>query len=491
MKSYRGLREITADCVKCFNFSMAILGFVLCGICMMLLPLPAKADGFDYSTWLTGEQAKFPAGGYWNHVGSATDNSDGYTTSPCTLHSASGVDHVYGTGGCTCNHFGDPGADNTAVYPAVWHLSATQCMGFVNKLGYDLFGSTKWSRITTASDSNYVANIRVGDIVRISGHSSFVISKSTDNKITVGECNYVQRTSGQGCLIAWGREIDLSAITGFEYYERAQNYDGIIGGTIVPVQSSAVAQTTEVPTTEAPKTEVPTTEAPETYTGWRLAEDGEHYQYIKKDELITDDWITVSKKKYYVDENGYQVTGLYKVNGKNYYFNDSGVMQKATWITVGGVTYYIGNSGYALKSQWLYKGKVRVYVKSNCAMAKSELVKISGSTYYFNSKGKRSKGFKKYKDKYYYSNSNGIILKKQWITKGKKKYYVDKSGVRAANKLVKISGSRYYFNANGVMQKNKEIEYDGKIYKADKQGRCVFVEYAEEDETETEENTQE
>lgn len=447
---------------------------ILIYICMVMVcaailfpGLPVKADGFDYNTWLAGEQTKYPNGGYWNHAGLSTDNSDSYTTSPCTLHATSGVDHVAGTGGCTCNHFGDPGADNTAVYPAVWHLSASQCMGFANKLGYDMFGSTKWSRITSASDSSYAANIRVGDIVRISGHSSFVVSKSADNKITVAECNYVQRTSGQGCLIAWGRAIDLAAVTGFEYYERAQNYDGIVAGTIAPVQI------------EEPKT----TEAQdEAYTGWKQAEDGEHYMYIKKGEVLVGEWVTVKKKKYYLDDNGFRVTGLYEIDDKKYYFNDDGVLQKNKWITEESGKYYIGKSGYALKSQWIYKGKALVYVKSDCAMAKSELVKISGSTYYFNSKGKRSKGFKKCNGRYYYCNSYGIILKKQWITKGGKRYYVNKKGVRVSNKLVKIFGSRYYFNAKGVMQKNKEIEFDGKIYKANKYGQCTFVEYVEEEE---------
>lgn len=442
-------------------------------ICVFLPGVRAQA-AFDFNTWLASEQAKYPAGKYWNHVGMATDNSEGYTDSPCTLHGASGVDHVAGTNGCTCNHFGDPGAgSSSAVYPAVWHTSAAQCMGFANKLGYDMFGSTKWSRITSASDFNYAANIRVGDVVRISNHSSFVIGKTTDNKITVADCNYTSRD--KGCLIAWGRAIDLTT-TKIEYYERAQNYDGIVAGTIAPV----------VVTTEQPTTQQATTEAVSAYTGWKETEDGEHYIYLKKDVKQTKKWITVKKKKYYVDEDGYRVTGLYKIKGRLYYFGESGALQKNKWITNNSKNYYIGTYGYALSSQWIYKGKTLMYVKSDCAMAKSELVKIYGSTYLFNAKGKRSKGFKKLGKKYYYCNANGIIYKKQWITKGKKRYYVDKKGVRAQNKLVKIQGAKYYFNSKGVMQKNKEVEYDGKIYKADASGRCKFIDYVEEEDTEDE-----
>ena len=39
-------------------------------------------------------------------------------------------------------------------------------------------------------------------------------------------------------------------------------------------------------------------------------------------------WITVSGKKYYLDANGYRVTGTQKIGGKTYKFNSSGVLIK-------------------------------------------------------------------------------------------------------------------------------------------------------------------
>lgn len=488
------------------NISVIVRRSALLCICMVMLGavllfpgLTARADGFDYNTWLTTEKAKYPNGKYWNHVGLSTDNSEGYTDTACSLHWTYGVDHIMGTGGCTCNHFADPNAGTTLLLSdsdsVGWHASSSQCMGFANKLGYDLFGSTMWSRITAKGDPNYKTNIRVGDLVRISGHTSFVIAKSADNKLTVAECNYTSKTESKCCVIAWGRVIDLnnSAITsGFQYYERAQNYDGIIAGTIAPVQTAAdqttgqtTDGTTEAKTTEATTEGKVTDENGELYTGWKLADDNEHYIYYKKGVKVVSKWLTLSKKKYYVDGNGYRVTGIHTISKNKYYFNNSGVMQKSKWVTTAGETYYIGSAGQALKSQWLYKGKIMVYVKDDCTMAHSELVKISGRTYYFNSKGKRSAGFKKCNKKYYYCNSYGIILKKQWITKGKKKYYVDKNGVRVQDKMIKIAGISYYFNKKGVLQKNKPITYDGKTYEADAYGKCKFIDYVS---TEAEEN---
>lgn len=451
--------------ITCWAY-MILAGVMICAFILLNMPVAVRAEGFDYNTWLSAEKAKYPAGKYWNHAGMSSDNSNSYTSSPCTLHATSGVDHVAGTKGCTCNHFADPKAASPLLLNNTdstgWHASASQCMGFVNKVGYDMFGSTTWKRVTASSDSNYKTNICVGDIIRINGHSSFVISKSSDYKVTVAECNYVSRTSGKGCLIAWGREINLAYIANFEYYEHATNYDNIISGTITASTDNAQQATTEAAAGST------------SFTGWKKTNDG-HYQYIKADKLLKKQWVSVKGKKYYVDSNGYRVTGLNKISKKLYYFNNSGVLQKKKWITVDSKTYYIGNSGYALKSQWLYKGKLLVYVKSDCTAAQDEMVKIWGSTYYFNSKFKRSKGFKKYKNQYYYCNSKGVVQKKKWIKKGKKKYYVQKSGVRADDKLIKIGKYKYYFNAKGVMQTNKNIEYKNKIYKADKRGRCVYV----------------
>lgn len=429
----------------------------LAGFLFMAMPFSSRAAGIDFNTRITELKVKFPDGKYWNHVGSTKDNSDGYTDSPCTLHKASGVSHVYGTGGCTCNHFAGGG-----------HVSATQCMGFANKLGYDVFGVTTWTTYNSPNNTQ-IANIQVGDIVRIDGsHSVFVIAKN-GNTIMVAEANYPN-----GCQIKWGRIINLTTVT-VSYYEHADNYNSVlVSGTVPP---GSADNTTEQQTTEK-KTEAATeaaTEAKEPFTGWKKAADGIHYQYIKADKVQKKKWITVKKKKYYLDKKGYRVTGLYKIGKQSYYFNSKGVLQKKKWVTFEGESYYVGGSGYALKKQWLYKGSTLVYVTGDGSVAKSELVKISGETYYFNAKGKRSKGFKKYKGNYYYCNSRGVVQKKKWITKSGKKYYLKKSGVRAQNSLMKIGKYKYYFDGKGYLIKSKQFTYKGKVYKADKKGHCKFV----------------
>lgn len=378
---------------------------------VMFLNIPGRAATVDFNARMTELQNKFPNGKYWNHVGMSVDNSDGYTSSPCTLHKASNVSHVYGTNGCTCNHFACKG-----------HLSAAQCMGFANKLGYDVFGDTTWT-LHTNSGKAY-QEIKVGDIVRISGsHSVFIIAKN-GNVVTVGEANYKAN-----CEISWGRTIDLTTVT-ITNYERADNYAAVLGtapsnATVITVPNTS--STTEQSTTEK-STETTSS------TGFRKAKDGIHQYYY--------------------------------INGK---------MVKKKWFTVNGKDYYANEKGLILLSQWLYKGNTLVYVKSDGAVAKKELVKIGKNTYFFKSNGKRSSGWKKYKGKYYYCNKKGIVQKKKWIKKGKNRYYVDKKGIRVQGKTFRITGKMYYFGSNGKMVKNKKVTYNGTIYKANKLGQCKII----------------
>lgn len=460
-----------------------LLGILIIGFMVVSNGVVSQAETIDFKARIVELQKKFPNGKYWNKAGLMTDNSDGYTDKACSLHRVEGVNHVLGTNGCTCNHFAGGG-----------HLSATQCMGFANKLAYDVFGETTWTKVNNPTTAQ-LASIKIGDIVRYSGHSVFVIAR-TGNNIMVGEANWDLK-----CGIRWGKVINLSSVA-IEYYEHAANYDTVIGsqnvevGGLTPstqegttgeaststeqqISESTTEATTEATseaiTTEAVTEESITDEVATDFTGWKQTLDGEHYRYYKSGKLQKNKWLTIKKKKYYVDSKGYRVTGFYDIKEHTYYFDEDGVLKTKQWFSISDDTYYANEDGIILKSQWLYHKSTLVYVVADGSIAKSEIVKIGSKQYYFNSKGKRSKGFKKCKGKYYYCNSKGVIQKKKWVTKSGKKYYLQKSGVRAQSKLLKIGKYRYYFNAKGHMVKNKKVTYKDKIYKADKKGRCKYV----------------
>ncbi|MGN1444027.1 MAG: fibronectin type III domain-containing protein [Acutalibacteraceae bacterium] len=194
-----------------------ILSLLLCG----LLVFGCLNVGFvnvsaaSATTELTKLAKKFPNGKYWNHVGSKTNNPDGYTNTACTHHFSSGCSIT--PGGCECNSF----------------LNAIQCMGFAYKSAYDIVGTNprEWDKQTTLN----LSALCVGDIIRYSGHSITVVGVSGS---TVA---YVGANWGGNCLIKWGK-MDKSKLTSFSYvlhdknntrknsdvdiYEKISNSDG-------------------------------------------------------------------------------------------------------------------------------------------------------------------------------------------------------------------------------------------------------------------------
>lgn len=151
-------------------------------IVALMIPITTMTVSATSNMTLRQLQAKFPAGKYWNHAGSSTNNPDGYTDTPCYHH---GSCDYYGR--CGCNSAGN----------------AIQCFGFANKLAYDAYGSyyTSWSRTT-------LSNLKAGDVIRYKndGHSIFVTGLDGDT-ITYGDCN-----SDGHCIIRWGATISKSTI---------------------------------------------------------------------------------------------------------------------------------------------------------------------------------------------------------------------------------------------------------------------------------------
>lgn len=135
---------------------------------------------------ITNLKEKFPAGKYWNHVGSGSNNPNGYTSTPCGHHG--GCDYL---GSCGCNSFS----------------SAIQCMGYAFKCGYDVYGTDprNWTKYTTTSA---VDNVKPGDVIRYrnDGHSIFVIGVSGDT-IIYTDCNW-----GGNCNIRWNATISKSTL---------------------------------------------------------------------------------------------------------------------------------------------------------------------------------------------------------------------------------------------------------------------------------------
>ncbi len=143
------------------------------------------------SMYLNTLQNKFPAGKYWNHVGSSSNNPNGYTSKACTHHD-SGCEY---DGGCGCNSFN----------------SAIQCMGYAYKCAYDVTGyyctsgSGGWS---SSSYSSKIDNVKAGDVIRYRNdtHSVYVIGVSGDT-VYITDCNWDHH-----CIIRWDASVSKSTL---------------------------------------------------------------------------------------------------------------------------------------------------------------------------------------------------------------------------------------------------------------------------------------
>ena len=153
----------------------------------------ASAANYDVNRLVTLAH-KFPDGKYWNHMGSSSNNPDGYTSTPCTHHSSR-----CGTS-CGCNMF----------------MGAMQCMGYAYKLANELVGTDPrgWEKRTSLN----ISSLRVGDIIRYlyNGHSIVVVGVKGD---TIA---YTGANWGRNCLIKWGT-LTSSQLRGFSYVLHDKN----------------------------------------------------------------------------------------------------------------------------------------------------------------------------------------------------------------------------------------------------------------------------
>ena len=156
--------------------------------------------------------------------------------------------------------------------------------------------------------------------------------------------------------------------------------------------------------------------------------------------------------------------GLQKENNKYFYVDDNGKRVTDQWVTVNGKTYYISSDGYALMGMKKVDGKYYWFHTKYGYMFKSRRVtRSNGDIYYFGSNGVRyENGMHKVTESTgehtYYFQKNGKAYK-GWLTLNGKKYYFYKgssvlSGTRAENVTLTSSNKIVsVFSSEGVCVK--------------------------------------
>lgn len=137
---------------------------------------------------------KYPAGKYWNHAGSSTNNPEGYTSTACTDHYVKRADGTRGIGQYDNRYYGALG----------W---ATQCAGYAQQVASCYAGSDPqtWTKRTGTTAVN---DLKTGDVVRYlnDGHSIFITKVEGEN-VWFSDCNY-----GNRCIIRWDVKTTKSTI---------------------------------------------------------------------------------------------------------------------------------------------------------------------------------------------------------------------------------------------------------------------------------------
>lgn len=216
-------------------------------------------------------------------------------------------------------------------------------------------------------------------------------------------------------------------------------------------------------------------------------DDGTGWFYMDGDGLASKGWLTLSDKKYYLDDNtGRMITGWKSDNSKWYYFGGSGALSKG-WINDADRWYYSNDQG-VMQTGWLDDNGRRYFLENSGAMA-TGWTNQDGKWYYLDGSGALSKGWINADGTWYYSDGQGV-MQTGWLDEGGSRYYLKGSGAmatgwremdgawyyfegsgRMAKGMIDVGGLHYYMDpSTGKMAVNTDVDINGAIYQAGADG---------------------
>ena len=184
---------------------------------------------------------------------------------------------------------------------------------------------------------------------------------------------------------------------------------------------------------------------------WEKVGDGYKFN-IGSGKYLKQQWLFVNGKWYYLDADGYRVTGWKDIGIYRYFFNPQGEMHTG-WYSEKSVWYYFGPSGN-MYTGWLKENNKWYYYDSlNGKMVKG-WAKIGQFWYYFDKAGKMLTGWQNIGIfKYYFGPSGNMYI--GWQEIAGKKYYFGPSGNMYTG-WKEFDGHVYYFDENGVLNEEKK-----------------------------------
>jgi len=224
------------------------------------------------------------------------------------------------------------------------------------------------------------------------------------------------------------------------------------------------------------------------YFGYRAKDTGALYVNQWYEEQV----YNASSNWYYYGADARAVSGIAKVNGKDYLFNNYGKLLVHGSYVIDGVTYIGDDNGYPVKADlnkadgWLKVGSAWFYIK-NKSLVTYSILALSGKKYGFDNYGKmysdESFSMSEYDAAgsyigyfYYRASASGVLLTNAWYQDQQSEnwYYYDENSRRVSGVKV-INGKTYVFADYGWMYKNTTYSDGSKSYVIDGNGIATLL----------------
>lgn len=187
-------------------------------------------------------------------------------------------------------------------------------------------------------------------------------------------------------------------------------------------------------------------------SGWVKNSNGQ-WTYRKADgSFVSNSWLTVDEKTYYMNENGIMLADTYAPDGT--YLNPSGVKvgYKPGWVSDEGGWRYIQKNGYRAASTWIQDADGKWYYFNIGGYMETDSITPDG--YYVDANGVWDGQASNITD-----NVNlgpGMSSSAEWESIDNSWKYKQEDGTYVTNAWKQIDGNWYYFDGNSLMVTNQQ-----------------------------------
>ena len=164
-----------------------------------------------------------------------------------------------------------------------------------------------------------------------------------------------------------------------------------------------------------------------------------------------------------------------KVNGRWRYNDSAGRPLRGVWFfdNYYGSYFYLDNDGYMVTG-WLYYDGIWYYLDEHGAM-KTGWLQNNKKWYYFNPDGTMKTGWMKVEDEWYYFAEDGSMKESDWVLSNNKWYYFKRTGEMLHGGFLNSKGKYYYLNDDGSMQVDTKV-INGYLFDFNKDGSIILSE---------------